>query len=253
MTTTAIVTIIVVLLVLGVAASAYIQYKEQLKAQKRQQIAKYRFRAREGQEIYDRFDEYPIGSHAKRVILQYIAQNLNQALALDPSQSDIKQSLEEIHQKLNSPEIASNNPSLSIPSDAQEIIVLMGRIKSLMRYIHRIGKTPGVEISTASKALANLKKLYMKFQTHTYFSIARKSAYEKNFIHAMQFLENAKKSLLKQNIADPETQKILSELESFEQEIQSMRNMSKNKIPEEKENKPDLNETDDLFQPKKKW
>jgi hypothetical protein len=253
MTTSSIVIIIVTLLLVGVAVSAYIQYKEQLKAQKRQQIAKFRYRAREGQEIYDRFDDYPIGSHARRVILQYIAQNLSQALTLEPNQPDIKQSLETVNQKLNSPDVASDSQALTVPGDAQEIVVLMGRFKSLMRYIHKIGKTPGVEISTASKALVSLKKLYLKLQTQSYFAIARKSAYEKNFIQAMQYLDNAKKSLLRQNIADPETQNILKELDEFAAEIQSMKDSPAPKKQEQQDSSRELDDSDDLFQPKKKW
>lgn len=252
MSTTTIVIIIVTLLLLGVAASAYIQFREQVKAEKRQRIAKYRYRAREGQELYDRFFDFPIGPQARQVILQYIAQNLSMALNVEPNQPDVKQSLDSINGKLTAPDVPADSQGLNIPYDPQEIVVMMGKVKNLMRYVHKIGKTPGMDINVASKGLSHLKKLYLQLQTHTFIGVARKSADEKNFPQAKQYLENAKKSLLRQNISDANTQKLLGQVEEIEQEIKALQD-TPIKEEEDVNETADLGDTDDLFQPKKKW
>ena len=75
MGTTLIITAAALLLILGIGISGYIQMREHKRAEKRAKVAKLRYKAREGQDLYDRFYEYPIGPDARIVILQYIMQN----------------------------------------------------------------------------------------------------------------------------------------------------------------------------------
>ncbi len=255
MSTTAIITLIVVLLVLAVATSGYFQFREQQKAERRQKLSKYRYRARQGQDLYDKFFEFPIGGHTRLVILQYIALNLQKALQVEPSLTELSQSLDMINQKIDAPETPADKQRLKAPSDPQEMVVLMGRLKNLMRFVHKVGKAPGIDMTAASNSLNHLKTLYLSLQTHTYIGVAKKRANEGNIIQALQFLDNAQKLLVKQDISKPETQTMLKELEALSQDIKQMRDSPEQEAeqPTENEDEIELGDTDDLFQPKKKW
>lgn len=256
MSTTVIIGIIVAFLLIAVGFSGFIQYREQIKAARQQNLSKYRYRAREGQDIYDKFFDLPIGGATRKVILQYIGLNLAKAIEVDSSIRELHDSLSMIKQKVDSPEAPADKSRLKPPSDPQELVVLMGRIKNLMRYVHRLGRIPGIDISAASTGLNNLKKLYLTLQTHTYVAIGKKKMSEKAFPQAIVALDNAKKLLLRQNIGDEETQAQLTELDQLIQEIKQVRaGQTDPQQPEieDDENTQDLGDSDDLFQPKKKW
>ncbi|WP_144394925.1 hypothetical protein [Pleionea sediminis] len=255
MSTTFIITLIIAILVVAVAASGYFQYREQQKAEKRQKLSKFRYRARQGQDLYDKFYDLPIGGSSRLVILQYIAQNLQKALNVEPSLSDLSQTLDMIKQKITTPEAPADKQKLRPPSDPQELVVLMGRFKNLMRFIHKIGKTPGIDITAASNSLTHLKAIYLNLQTHTFIGVAKKRASEKNFVQALQYLENAKKLLLRQDISSPETQQMLKDLETLTNDVKSQRTQPQTETIEsiDNEEEGEGNNTDDLFQPKKKW
>lgn len=241
---------------IAVGLSGFIQYREQIKAAKQQDLSKYRYRAREGQDIYDKFYDLPISGAVRKVILQYIGLNLAKAIEVDSSIRDLHDTFNMIKQKIETPDAPADKTRLKPPSDAQELVVLMGRIKNLMRYVHRLGRIPGIDISAASSGLNNLKKLYLTLQTHTYIAIGKKKMTEKAFPQAIIALDNAKKLLLQQNIGESDTQAQLSELDQLIQEIQKARGgqtVQDDQQPEAEETTQELGDSDDLFQPKKKW
>ncbi len=256
MDTTFIIISVVILLIGGVAFSGYFQFREQQKAEKRQKVAKLRFRAREGQELHDAFFEEPIGPNARKVILQYVERNIRAALQVDPNQQDLRQSLEMLAQKINSPEVPADSQKMNYSGEPQELMNRLNRIRKLMKFIHRIGKVPGIDMSTASQALAYLKQLYLNMQIRTFMIAGQQKQAEKNALHAMQYYDNAKKLLLRQNIAKPETQELLKELERLESEIKNeVKAPSFDDLEQldEEDSSIDLGDSNDLFQPKKKW
>ncbi|WMS88141.1 hypothetical protein [Pleionea litopenaei] len=255
MDTTILIIIIVALLIVAVGTSGYFQFREQQKAERRQNFSKFNYRAREGQELYDRFHELPIGADTRKVILQYIAVNLTKALQVEPGANELKNTLNEIQQRIESPALPADKQRLRPPSDPQELVVLMGRVKSLVRYIHKIGRMPGIDIGAASNGLNNLKRVYLNLQTQTYIAIGKKKVSEKAFPQAFIAFDNAKKLLLRQNIADDETQATLQELERLMQETKQQRQPVDPSVDAEhnEEESLDLGDSDDLFQPKKKW
>ena len=257
MSTTAIIILIIILLVLAVGASVYLQYKEQVKAQKRQKIAKFQYRARYGQELYDRFSDLPVSGHTRTVILQYIVENLRKVLLVEPNDMNAKRNLDESSQKLANPELPADKQALQTPSDPQEMVVLMGRVKNLMRFIHKIGRLPGIDINSARQSLAKLKELYQNLQTHTYIAVAKKRLSEKSYAQALHYLDSAKRLLLLKNIADPKTQAMLEKLDALTQEVQTQQQAPEEddevETNEQEQESSDLGDSDDLFQPKKKW
>ncbi|NVJ50817.1 MAG: hypothetical protein HWE11_10545 [Gammaproteobacteria bacterium] len=247
--------IIVVLLVVAVSTSGYFQFREQQKAERRQRFSKFNYRAREGQDLYDRFADLPIGAASRKVILQYIAANLKKALQVEPGATQLSDTLNDILQRISSPELPADKQRLRPPSDPQEAVVLMGRVKSLMRYIHKIGRVPGIDIGAASNGINHLKRVYLTLQTQTYVSIGKKKLSEKAYPQALIAFENAKKLLLRQNIADDETQQQLQELDKLVEDAKHQHAPPNPEVAIEGEDEEslDLGDSDELFQPKKKW
>ncbi|MEE4244601.1 MAG: hypothetical protein V2I33_04275, partial [Kangiellaceae bacterium] len=208
---------------------------------------------------YDRFFEFPIGVHTRTVLLQYIAKNLAAALAIEPAQQDIRTSLGMIKEKLNDPSTPADSQRIRRTIDPQEMVLQVGRLKKLMRYVHKIGKIPGIDMAAASKSLAHLKKQFFLLQANIFISVATKRIKEGNNLQAKQYLNNAKRMLLQQNIADSETQSLLGELDELENQIkQQQANPEQQLTSENEDNKEDddtrdLGDSDDLFMPKKKW
>jgi len=254
------ITIIVVLLIIGVGVSAYFQYREQIKAEKRQRIAKLRYKAREGQELYERFYEYPVGPHTRKVILQYIAKNLSEALSIDENQKDLESSLRSIEEQITNPKSESDNSRLQLPSDPKESAIILNRIKNLMRYIHKLGKFPGIDINAASMSLAHIKKLYIKLQARSMMNMTVKLVAEQNYLMATQYIDSVHKLLAKIPPEDAELPSLQQDLQNLLDEIKSIQSSTKKPKAETTDDSPDdtqkahpHDDEDGLFQKKKKW
>ena len=239
---------------LGVSVSTYLQINEQRKAEKRQRVAKFRYRAREGQDLYDQFYEVPIGRDARISIMQYIIQNLSKALEIDPSQKDVRQSLNYLTSKIKEPEAPADKSRHALSNNAQELIALMGKLRKLMHYLHRLSKIPGIDSSIANKGLHSIRLLYLELQTQSFVVVGKMAMSESKWGLAKQHFDSAKKVLLQQNITSSKTQAVLEELNQLLDDIKSRKKEETNILSKQfEEENADEREKDTLFQPKKKW
>ena len=250
-----IIAIIVVLIVVGISVSAIMQYKEEQKAERKRKIAKFRYRAREGQDIYEQYFDLPVGHEAKVAILQYVAQNLSRALEVDSGQADVKETLSFITSKMSSPESLDESSNFNYPNDPYELVAMMGRIKKLIKYLNKLAKIPGVDPTNANQGILKSKQMHINLKSLSFIIVGQQAMSGGKWSLAKQHFGNAQKVLLQQNITSDISQSRLQQLEALmheadqkqQQEFEKMNQSSSVDIDEE------FDEEDSDFAQKRKW
>lgn len=240
------------MLIASVAGIAMIQRREQAKAKLRQQIAKYRYRANETANILENFSNIPIGEEARRLLLQYIQLNLSAANNLAPNDQIISRNLVSINQKLENPQSNVDKQRLTIPTDFQQLNILIKHLSRLGKYMMRFKKIKAMNTTLVIPAVNKIMLLISEAKICAYIQQAKRALLEHNYVNAQRDFQIAQQMLDRFNNKN-------SRLQALELELKDLVNATpqeaaKTHLSIEMENQQETeNEDDNIFGPKKKW
>ncbi len=244
--------VILVVLISSVAGIAVIQRREQAKAKLRQQVAQYRYRANETANILENFATIPIGEEARRLLLQYIQLNLSAANNLDPSDPLIARNLLSINQNLENPQSNIDKQRLTIPSDFQQLNILIKRLSTLGKYMMRFKDIKAMNTTLVIPAVNKIMLLISEAKICAYIQQAKTALQEQNYVSAQRDFQIAQQMLDKFSRKN-------SRFQALENELKDLINatpqeVAKTNLNTEIESQPKSeNEGDSIFGPKKKW
>ncbi len=244
--------IIFIVLIASVTGITVIQRREQAKAKLRQQIAKFRYRANETANILENFSNIPIGEEARRLLLQYIQLNLAAANNLDPNDPLIARNLVSINQKIEDPRSDIDKQRLTIPTDFQQLNILIKHLSRLGKYIMRFKNIKAMNTTLVMPAVNKIMVLISEAKICAYIQQAKNSLQTHNYVNAQRDFQIA------QQMLDRFTNKN-SRLEALELELKELvkatpQEAAKKALSIEMEDQYEAeNENDNIFGPKKKW
>lgn len=244
--------IIFVVLIASVAGIAVIQRREQAKAKLRQQMAKYRYRANETANILENFAAIPIGEEARRLLLQYIQLNLSAANTLDPNDPLIARNLLSINQKLENPQSNIDKQRLKIPSDFQQLSILIKHLSRLGKYMMRFKNIKAMNTTLVMPAVNKIMLLISEAKICAYIQQAKRSLQEHKYVNAQRDFQIAQQMLDRFNNKNSRLQSLEIELRDLVKA--SPQEAAKTNLSIEMENQQETeNDDDSIFGPKKKW
>jgi len=130
---TTIVILVSVILVLSVIVSIVLTKREQAAALRRQQVASYRLKADEAQDLYDGLQNAGLEKAAYKFLLERIAVNLQEAYNIEPSTPGIKTRLNSAAKTLES--LDTLTFTVQMPGNMMELHGLVGRLNKFMKYL----------------------------------------------------------------------------------------------------------------------
>jgi len=249
--------IMAVVIVASVIGISIIQHREQAKAKLAEKISKYRFRASEASRILDSFSQVPIGGETRSLLLKFIQLNLAKMQQLSPTNASINNSLAAINQKLQAPNLEIDQKKLIIPSNGEQLNLLIKNLAQLGRYLNKFNTiaelSPKVPAATAKISL-----LITEGKICAYIQQGQKSLFEHNYVNAQQNFQVAQKTLNQIKNKNPRLTQLEKELhELTNQEVHKSLQKNLNLNSNGSENKGEIDKKKaietDVFGPKKKW
>lgn len=248
--------IIFTVLVGSVVGIGVIQKREQAKVKLRQQIAKYRYRANETANILENFANIPIGEEARRLLLQYIQLNLSAANTLDPNDAMIAKNLMSINQRIEKPQSNVDKQRLNIPSDFQQLGILIKHLSRLGKYLIRFKSIKAMNSTLVTPAVNKIMLLISEAKICAYIQQAKTALQSHNYVNAQRDFQIAQQML--DRFSDKN-----SRLEALENELKELvkatpQEAAKTELSIDSENQQayeneNEDENDNIFGPKKKW
>ena len=240
------------MLIASVSGIAVIQRREQAKAKLRQQIAKYRYRANETANILEKFATIPIGEEARRLLLQYIQLNLSAANKLDPNDPIIARNLVSVNQTLKNPQSKVDKQRLKIPSDFQQLNILIKQLSRLGKYMMRFKNIKAMNTTLVMPAVNKIMLLISEAKICAYIQQAKRALQDHNYVNAQRDFQIAQQMLDRFSNKNSRLQALESELKDLVKA--TPQEAAKTSLSIEMENEDETyNEEDKIFGPKKKW
>ncbi len=216
---TTIVVLIGGLLVLSVVGSVIFTKKEQAAALKRQQIASYRMRADEAQDLYDGLQVAGLEKVTYQFLLQRIIANLKAAHNIDPSATGIKNRLNSAQATLSS--FDDLTFQVQFPSGMMELQGLIGRLNKLVRYLILLFQNRSLQESQYQIIMPAVQRSLLKFDAEGHIKMGHQAANDGQPGTAKQYYTTAREKLIEFGTED---QYVITQLEKVDELLAGLAN-----------------------------
>ena len=250
MSMTVIVVAIVMLLLVGISVSSYVQQREHAAAERRQRIAQHRACVRDGQEMLDLGATLPFDASVRDVLLDYMGNHLIAIRDLDPATPNVDESINFVSQQRNKPLAQSE---LRLPTQTEELTALRTQLHRLTEFVARLRADTKVNTAKAQQAFQYLARLRLRCDVEGHLKLAQLALMNKQVALAMQYAKYAYDRMVQENISDSYVQEQMSNCQSITQEIRSAQALESGETPPIEQTDEAPVEVDNLFGQKKKW
>ena len=217
MSITSIFILIIIFLVVSVIGSIIFTKKEQAASLKRQQIASYRLKADEAQDLYDGLITAGLDKMAYHFLLDRIIANLKAAYNINASATGIKVRLNAAKAALDS--LDSTAFTLQMPTAMLELHGLVTRLNKLVKYIVILYQKRIIPEPVYQQLMPSVQKTLIRFDAEGHIKMGHQAANDGQPGTAKQSYLYAKEKLIEFGIEDPYVQQ---QLEIVEELIQSL-------------------------------
>jgi len=194
MSMTTIIIMIAILLLVSVVGSVIFAKKEQAAAARRQQVASYRYKADEAQDLYDGLQNAGLEKKAYAFLLDRVIVNLQAAYNIDAKAPGIKVRLSSAKSTLNS--IDSISYYIQMPSAMSELHGLVGRLNKLVKYLILIFQKRLIPEHQYQELMPAIQRTLLKFDAEGHIKMGHQSANDGQPGTAKQCYLHAKEKLL---------------------------------------------------------
>ena len=191
---TSIIIIIFGLLVASVVGSIIFTKKEQAASLRRQQVANFRYRADQAQELYDGLQTAGLEKITYQFLLQRIIANLEEAYKIDPRSPGIKVRLNSAKEALSNLENVEFH--VQMPSAMTELHGLVGRLNKLVKYLILLFQNGSISDQIYSQLMPVIQRTLLKFDAEGHIKMGHQAANDGQPGTAKQCYLHAKEKLL---------------------------------------------------------
>ncbi len=220
-----IVILVGVILFCSVVLSVILTKREQAAALRRQQVASFRLKADEAQDLYDGLQIAGLEKPTYKFLLERVAFNLQKAYELAPKTPGIKTRLNSANNTLNSLDTLSF--SVQMPGNMMELHGLIGRLNKLMKYLMLLFHNKSISTYLYQQLIPSIQQSSVKFDVEGHIKMGHQAANIGQAGTAKQSYVHAKEKLLELGVEDAyaqaQLQKIDELLENLEQEFDETR------------------------------
>ncbi|MCP4272745.1 MAG: hypothetical protein GY781_12400 [Gammaproteobacteria bacterium] len=220
-----IVILVGVILFCSVVLSVILTKREQAAALRRQQVASFRLKADEAQDLYDGLQIAGLEKPTYKFLLERVAFNLQKAYELAPKTPGIKTRLNSANNTLNSLDTLSF--SVQMPGNMMELHGLIGRLNKLMKYLMLLFHNKSISPDLYQQLIPSIQQSSVKFDVEGHVKMGHQAANIGQAGTAKQSYVHAKEKLLELGVEDAyaqaQLQKIDELLENLEQEFDETR------------------------------
>ncbi|MCP4414477.1 MAG: hypothetical protein GY808_18130 [Gammaproteobacteria bacterium] len=221
MSISTIVILVGVILFFSVIISVILTKREQAAALKRKQVASYRLKANEAQDLYDGLQIAGLEKPTYKFLLDRVAINLQKAHELSPNAPGIKTRLNSVNNTLNALDTLSF--SVQMPGNMMELHGLIGRLNKLMKYLMLLFQNKSISPALYQQLIPSIQQSSVKFDVEGHIKMGHQAANIGQVGTAKQSYTHAKEKLTELGSEDAyaqaQLQKIDELLESLDQEF----------------------------------
>lgn len=217
MSITSIFILIILLLVVSVIGSIIFTKKEQAASLKRQQVASYRIKADEAQDLYDGLITAGLDKRVYHFLLDRIIANLKAAYAIDAGSPGIKVRLNSAKNTLES--LDSTTFTIQMPSAMLELHGVVARLNKLVKYLVILYQKRILPEAIYQELMPSVQRTLIRFDAEGHIKMGHQAANEGQPGTARQSYLYAKEKLIEFGAEDPYVQQ---QLEIVEELIQSL-------------------------------
>jgi hypothetical protein len=250
MSMTVIVVGVVILLLVGISVSSYVQHREQAAAERRHRIAQHRACVRDGQEMLDLGANLPFDASVRDVLLDYMGNHLITIRDLDPTTPSIDESISFVTQQRNKP-LAQFE--LKLPTQTEQLTALRTQLHRLTEFVARMRADSKIDTAKAQQAFQYLARLRLRCDVEGHLKLAQLALMNKQIALAMQYAKYAYDRMVQENISDSYVQEQMANCERLTQEIRTAQALEAGEESPTDVNTEEKSEVDNLFGQKKKW
>jgi len=204
----------------SVVVSIILTKREQAAALRRQQVASYRLKADEAQDLYDGLQIAGLEKPAYKFLLERIAFNLQKAYEIDPRTPGVKTRLNSVNNIMNTLDTLSY--SVQMPGNMMELHGLIGRLNKLMKYLMLLFHNKSISPAVYEQLIPSIQQSSIKFDVEGHIKMGHQAANIGQAGTAKQSYTHAKEKLLELGSEDPyaqaQLQKVDELLENLDQE-----------------------------------
>ncbi len=250
MSMTFIVVAIVLLLLVGISVSSYVQHREQAAAERRHRIAHHRANVRDAQEMLDLGANLPFEASVRDVLLDYMANHLVAIRDLDPATPGVDDSINYVGQQRHKP---LPQTELKLPTQTEQLTALRTQLHRVTEFVARLRTDRQIDTAKAQQAFQYLARLRLRCDVEGHLKLAQLALMNQQIPLAMQYAKYAYDRMVQENISDSYVQEQMASCERITQEIRVAMAQENGEAPAEIETTEARPEVDKLFGEKKKW
>jgi len=213
-----IIILIVILLVASVVGSIIFTKKEQAAAIRRQQVASFRVKADEAQDLYDGLQNAGMDKIVYHFLLDRILANLKGAYDIDPSAPGVKLRLRSASSTMDS--FDSITFSVQMPSAMIELHSLIGRLNKLVKYLVILFQKRILPEQLYQQLMPAVQQTLLKFDAEGHMKMGHQAANDGQPGTARQSYLHAKEKLLEYGDEDPYVQAQLAKVDELIQTLE---------------------------------
>ena len=210
---TTIIILVAVVLVLSVVVSIVITKREQAATLRRQQVASFRRKADEAQDLYDGLQIAGLEKSTYKFLLERITFNLKNAYDIDPKAVGIRTRLNSATKLLES--IDEQSFLVQMPGNIMELHGLIGRLNKLIKYFMLLLQNKSISPTLYQKLMPSIQQSSIKFDVEGHIKMGHQAANSGQAGTAKQSYTHARDQLINLGTEDAYAQKQLQVVEDL--------------------------------------
>lgn len=249
-----IILLIVALVLLAFGVNAYQQHRQRLELERRQKVARYRNMLDEAERLITNANSFPVGRSLIYVLNARAREALSQLMQVSSKNDLYNERLAEYDQILNNMRPDDHtlvSESFALPEGDKQIITMIQSLKKLRSVLRSENNRGRIDSKNFHEEDRRLEFLQLRINVE---SLERRAdaAFNSNLTgSARQYYEKALSTLRNQTYTNDYITEHTRRVEKRLQEItDSLRETNSRDAAERAK---DVDELDELFQPKKKW
>lgn len=249
-----IILLIVCLILLAVGVNAYQQHRQRLELERRQKIARYRNIYDESETLIANANAFPVGRSLIFVLHARAKEALEQLVEIDPKNERFKDRLreyEEIMRNMTPDDHSLINDGFALPESDKQIVTMIQSLKKLRAVLKKEHARGRIDAKNFNEEDRRLEFSQLRI---TVESLERRAdaAMKSNLTgSARQYYEKALSTLSNTSYSNDYIIEQKSRIEATLEEITNSLRETNSRDAAERAKQVD--ELDELFQPKKKW
>ena len=249
-----IIVLIICLVVLAVGVNAYQQHRQRVELERRQKIARARHAFHESETLAANASTFPVGRSLIYLLHGRARDALKQLVEIDPKNDVYQERLREYNEIMQSMRADDNSlvtSTFTLPDNDKQVITMIQSLKKLRAVLKNEHSRGRIDVSTFNEEDRRLEFSQLRISVE---SIERRAdaAYKSNLMgSARQYYEKALTTLRSQTYSNEYIDEHIKRIEETLDNITSTLRESNSRDAAERAKQVD--EIDELFQPKKKW